>query len=170
MNQYEAMFLFDPTFGGSFENCESEIRRLMERADGEIVFCRKWDERRLAYRVSGRKRGVYVLVYFKAPADKIVGLERDVKLAENILRVLILRADEVTPEKMEQAVSGKSGADATEDAPATKPAAPAAQPPAAEKPAAETSKESSEETAATVAVETAEPETPAPEAESPTKE
>lgn len=165
MNQYEAMFLFDPTFGGSFENCESEIRRLMERADGEIVFCRKWDERRLAYRISGRKRGVYILVYFKAPADKIVGLERDVKLAEDILRVLILRADEVTPEKMEQAVSGKSGAD-TEDTPATKSPAPAAQSTATDAP-----KESSKETVATaVAVETAKAEPPAPDAESPTTE
>ena len=29
MNQYEAMFLFDPTFGNTFENCEKEIRRLI---------------------------------------------------------------------------------------------------------------------------------------------
>ena len=28
MNQYEAMFLFDPTFGSSFEDCEAEVRRL----------------------------------------------------------------------------------------------------------------------------------------------
>jgi small subunit ribosomal protein S6 len=99
------MFLFDPTFGSSFESCEAEVRRLMERVDAEIVFCRKWDERRLAYRIKGRKRGVYVLVYFKAEPNKIVPLERDVQLAENILRVLILRADGVTPEMMEWAVA-----------------------------------------------------------------
>ncbi|MCH8966700.1 MAG: 30S ribosomal protein S6, partial [Planctomycetes bacterium] len=51
MNQYEAMFLFDPTFGSSFEDCETEVRRLMERAKGEILICRKRDERRLAYRI-----------------------------------------------------------------------------------------------------------------------
>lgn len=105
MNQYEAMFLFDPTFGNSLENCEAEVRRLMERAEAEILFCRKWDERRLAYRIKGRKRGVYVLVYFKAEPAKIVGLERDAQLSENILRVLILCADGVTPEMMERAVA-----------------------------------------------------------------
>ena len=105
MNQYEAMFLFDPTFGNSLENCEAEVRRLMERADAEILFCRKWDERRLAYRIKGRKRGVYVLVYFRAQPAKIVGLERDAQLSENILRVLILCADGVTPEMMERAVA-----------------------------------------------------------------
>jgi len=105
LNQYEAMFLFDPTFGSSFENCESEIRRLMERAEAEIVFCKKWDERRLAYKVKGRKRGLYVLVYFKAAANKIAGLERDCRLAENILRVLIVRADDITAELMEKAAT-----------------------------------------------------------------
>ena len=110
MNQYEAMFLFDPTFGNSFEKCEAEIRRLMERAQGEIIHCRKWDERRLAYRVNGRKRGVYVLVYFKAPPQSIVGMERDAKLDENILRLLVLRADHVSPEDMEQADSTRDEA------------------------------------------------------------
>ena len=105
MNQYEAMFLFDPTFGSSFEACEAEVRRVMERAEAEVVFCRKWDERRLAYRIKGRKRGIYVLVYFKAASEKIVGLERDAQLSENVLRVLILRADDVSPEVMERAVT-----------------------------------------------------------------
>ncbi len=107
MNQYEAMFLFDPTFGGSFENCEAEIRRLMERAEAEIVFCRLWDERRLAYKIKGRKRGVYVLVYFKSSPQKITPLERDARLSENILRMMVLRADDMTPEAMEKAVTDR---------------------------------------------------------------
>jgi len=105
LNLYEAMFLFDPTFAGSFENCEAEIKRIMDRAEGEIVFLRKWEERRLAYKLKGRKRGVYVLVYFKAPPGKITGMERDAMLSENILRVLVLRADGMTPELMEKAAA-----------------------------------------------------------------
>lgn len=105
MNQYEAMFLFDPTFAGSFENCEAEIKRIIDRAEGEIVFLRKWEERRLAYKLKGRKRGVYVLTYFKAPPSKISGLERDAMLSENILRILVVRADGMTPELMEKAAA-----------------------------------------------------------------
>ncbi|UCF35100.1 MAG: 30S ribosomal protein S6 [Phycisphaerales bacterium] len=117
MNQYEAMFLFDPTFGASFEACETEIKRLMERANAELLFCRKWEERRLAYKIKGRKRGVYVLVYFKAPPDKIVPLERDVQISENILRVLVLRADYVTPEMMEMAAQKRVEGVAGDQAP-----------------------------------------------------
>jgi len=108
LNQYEAMFLFDPTFGASFENCEAEIRRLMARAEAEILLCQKWDERRLAYKIKGRKRGVYVLVYFKAPADKITPLERDAQLSEQILRLLVLRADGLTLEMMQQAAAARA--------------------------------------------------------------
>lgn len=108
MNQYEAMFLFDPTFGASFENCEAEIRRLMTRAEAEILLCQRWDERRLAYKIKGRKRGVYVLVYFKAPADKITPLERDAQLSEQILRLLVLRADDLTLEMMQQAAAARA--------------------------------------------------------------
>lgn len=104
MNQYEAMFLLDPTFGAAWENCEAEVRRILGRAEAEIVFCQKWDERRLAYKVKGRKRGVYALTYFKAGADKIAGIERDAQLSENVLRVLVLRADDITPDRMEKAL------------------------------------------------------------------
>lgn len=130
MNQYEAMFLFDPTFGSAFENCEREIQRLLDRAEAEIVFCRTWDERRLAYKIKGRKRGIYVLVYFKANADRITPLERDIQIAENVLRVLILRADHVTPEMMEQSVAshGAEASGSDGDYNRAKPTPPAAKP------------------------------------------
>lgn len=114
MNQYEAMFLFDPTFGASWENCENEIGRLMERAEAEVLFCRLWDERRLAYRIRGRKRGVYVLVYFKADPSRIAAFERDAQLSENVLRVLLLRADGVTREAMDRAFVQTAGERANE--------------------------------------------------------
>jgi ribosomal protein S6 len=103
------MFLFDPTFGATWENCENEIRRMMDRAEGEIVFCKLWDERRLCFRIKGRKRGVYVLVYFKAPPGKIGGLERDAQLSEHVLRLMVLKADGLTPEAMERIFVQTSG-------------------------------------------------------------
>ena len=113
MNQYEAMFVFDPTFGAALENCEAEIRRLTDRAGAEILFLRRWDERRLAYTINGRKRGVYILVYFKSDPEKLSAFERDAQLSEHILRVLVLRAEDVTPELMEKAMPSRA-ADAAE--------------------------------------------------------
>jgi small subunit ribosomal protein S6 len=100
--QYEAMFLFDPGFATDFANAEKEIRRIMDRAEAEIVLCRRWDERKLAYEVEGRKRGVYVLTYFLAEPSRIRGIERDVQLSESVLRALVLQAEGLTREHMEQ--------------------------------------------------------------------
>ncbi len=96
---YEAMFLFDPTAGSTWERVEEQVKRLMERAEGELIKMKKWDERRLTYEVEGRKRGVYVLAFFRAPTEKIAGLERDCQLSEEIIRVLVLCRDHMATEK-----------------------------------------------------------------------
>ncbi len=128
MNQYEAMFLFDPTFGNTFEKCEKEIRRLMERAQGEVLICRKWDERRLAFKIKGRKRGIYALVYFKAASEKIASLERDAQLSEPILRLLVLRADTLPREEVERMRSDRDEAEAKTRDDAAEPVEPSAEP------------------------------------------
>ncbi len=98
MNQYETMFLFDPTFASDFGNAKEEVERILKRAEAEIVFLEKWEERKLAYEIKGRKRGCYVLVYYNCAAEKIKGIERDAQLSEPVLRILVKRADGITPE------------------------------------------------------------------------
>jgi small subunit ribosomal protein S6 len=98
------MFLFDPASAIEWSNVEAEMKRLMDRAQAQIVVMRRWDERRLAYEINGRKRACYVLVYFRAAGDKINALERDVQLSEHVLRCLILRCDHLeTDEEMTKA-------------------------------------------------------------------
>ena len=103
MRTYEAMFLFDPSVGADQTKVQQEVERLMKRAGAEIIMSKKWDERKLAYEIKGRKRGCYVLTFFRADQDKITPLERDVELSESILRVLILKADHLTEEDMNKA-------------------------------------------------------------------
>lgn len=99
---YEGMFLVDVSLANDWSHAEAVIQRIMERAEAQLLFCRKWDERRLAYEIAGRKRGVYVLTYFKAPADNIGTIERDVQLSENILRVLVLQKNQLTEAEISQ--------------------------------------------------------------------
>jgi small subunit ribosomal protein S6 len=106
---YEAMFLFDPTAGSNWEHVEQEVGRLMERAEGELIRIKKWDERRLAYEIEGRRRGLYVLCFFRAPTNRIVDLERDVQLSEEILRVLCLRRDNYTEEMVNEIADKSQG-------------------------------------------------------------
>ena len=105
MKNYEAMFLFDPGMLTDWDSVQKEVLRLLERAGAQVVACSRWDERRLAYEIKGRKRGVYALTYFKADPTKIVGIERDVSLSESALRCLIIRVDRMTDDEMKEAAS-----------------------------------------------------------------
>ena len=126
MNTYEAMFLFDTTFSADFSKVEQEVGRMMQRAGAEIVMCRKWDERKLAYEIKGQRRGCYVLAFFRADPGSIARIERDAQLSEPVLRLLILRADHMTTQDMEAAYPSRPAAAAerggagAEEAPAEK--------------------------------------------------
>lgn len=102
MRLYEGMFLFDTTAAHEWSAVEAEVRRLMERIGAEPLVCIKYDERRLAYEINKRKRGVYVLTYFNSEPEKIGQLERDTHLSEMVLRLLVLKAEEVTPERIKE--------------------------------------------------------------------
>lgn len=99
MKTYEGMFLLD---GGqpNFELACEPIRNVLDRSGAEVLSSRLWEDRKLAYEIKGRKRGLYVLTYFKMDVSKIVELENDCQLNEGILRVLFRRKDNLTDEVM----------------------------------------------------------------------
>jgi small subunit ribosomal protein S6 len=100
---YEAMFLVDSALAASdWDGINKNIERLMSRSKAEIVSIRKWDERKLAYDISGKARGTYILCYFRADGEKISAIERDAQLSEQIMRVLILSAEELKPEEVDR--------------------------------------------------------------------
>jgi ribosomal protein S6 len=103
--KYEAMFLFDPAAATDWDKIKAEVDRLMERAEAKVLFCGKWDERKLAYEIHGVKRAIYVLAYFEGEPAKMGALERDATLSEMIVRSLIVRADHVTEKQMKETLA-----------------------------------------------------------------
>ena len=99
---YEAMFLVDSAEAtAKWSETITAVNTVMERAEAEVISLRKWDERRLIFEIAKCKRGPYILCYFKSDPSVISGIERDVQLSESLLRVLILRADQITEESMQ---------------------------------------------------------------------
>ncbi|MGD8499458.1 MAG: 30S ribosomal protein S6 [Phycisphaerales bacterium] len=100
---YEAMFLVDSGEAGSdWDGVIAAIKRILERAEVEIVSIRKWDDRRLAYEIKSKARGTYILCYFRADGQKNQDIEKAVQLSEKLVRVLILSADWMTAEDIEK--------------------------------------------------------------------
>jgi small subunit ribosomal protein S6 len=99
--QYEAMFLLGPSATADPEGAINLCRGMIERHHGKILFIKKWDERKLAYEVNGQKRGTYIIAFFTAPGEAVGPIERDVKLNEQVLRVMVTKADHLNQQEME---------------------------------------------------------------------
>ena len=99
MNQYEGMFLLGPS-GADAEKAVTLVRGMIEKHGGQIQVIKKWDERKLAFEIGKQKRGTYVISFFKAPSASIAPLERDVKLSEDVMRVLVTTADHLNETEM----------------------------------------------------------------------
>jgi len=91
---YEAMFLVDSSQAAAdWDGVQTRIRNILEKAQTEIASIKKWDERRLAYKINGQNRGTYILCFFRADGQKIREIERNVQLSDQIMRVLVLSAE-----------------------------------------------------------------------------
>lgn len=97
---YEGMFVVDAARGGArFEESIRHIAQLLTRQGAEIERIEKWDERKLAYPIQHVKRGIYILVYFRADGPTITEIRLMTSLSEQVLRLLILRVEEPDPVK-----------------------------------------------------------------------
>ena len=102
---YEAMFLVDSAESSqNRDEITGTIKTILERAEAEIVSIKKWDVRKLAYKINGKIRGTYILCYFKAAGERLQDIEKDVQLSEQIMRVLILSAETRAAENVEEAL------------------------------------------------------------------
>jgi small subunit ribosomal protein S6 len=118
------MFLIDSAQAAAdWDGIISVITKILERAKAEIVSIRKWDDRKLAYDIKGKSRGLYIICYFRVDGGKIQDIEKNVQLSEKIIRVLILNAEHMTPEDIEKDTPAikaeKEGQNTAEDAPDT---------------------------------------------------
>jgi len=95
------MFLFGSGAATEPQASEATVRKFIETHGGNILVLKKWDERKLAYEVGGNKRGTYYLSLFTAPSAAVAQIERDVRLSEEVLRCMILKADHLSAEEIQ---------------------------------------------------------------------
>jgi small subunit ribosomal protein S6 len=91
---YEGMFILDSNrFGRDHEAVSGQIPTMIEKLGGEMLVSRLWEERRLAYPIKGHRKGTYWLTYFRLDGPRLVELERQCQITDDILRVLFLKIE-----------------------------------------------------------------------------
>ena len=144
MNQYEVMYVIDAALEDSARiELINRFSELVKKNGGEIDRVDEWGKRRLAYAINYKTEGYYVLMYITAPADLPRELERNFRIADAVLRSLVIRFEGSIPAKREplKPFVAREAAPAAE-APVEAAAAPAAEAAApAEAPAEEADSE-----------------------------
>ncbi|MCR5666724.1 MAG: 30S ribosomal protein S6 [Eubacterium sp.] len=64
------------------------------RAGGTVTNVEDWGKKRLAYEIQKMREAFYYFVQFDAEADAPAQIEENVRIMDNVLRFLCVRADE----------------------------------------------------------------------------
>jgi ribosomal protein S6 len=100
---YEGLFLVDSAIAAAdWQLVHDAIQKILAKAGADVVSFRKWDERKLTYDIGRVSRGTYILVYFNCDTLRVHEVERDVQLSETLMRVMILRTDEMPQADIEK--------------------------------------------------------------------
>ncbi|MCZ7643682.1 MAG: 30S ribosomal protein S6 [Planctomycetota bacterium] len=104
---YECMWVVDVNAGReNFGKIVDGIKEIVEKSGAHWVNGDKWEERRLAYTIKKRKRGLYILSHFHSEPGNVGKLERNIQISDLVMRALILGDEDgvtLTPETLTSA-------------------------------------------------------------------
>lgn len=93
MNQYEIVFLLDPTIEeAEVENKFNSLEELLRGQGAEIMadLTLNWGKRRLAYPVKKKENAIFRVYRFQSAPAAISEIDRRLRLDEQILRSMIV--------------------------------------------------------------------------------
>jgi len=92
MNVYENMVILNAAI--SDEEADAavvKIKDLITGQGGEVLKVDIWGRRKLSYEIKKQKKGLYVLLFFKAPSSTIRKLEEFFKVFDTVLKYIVFR-------------------------------------------------------------------------------
>ncbi len=91
---YEMTYILNPVLEEEqYSELVSYVNKLIENNGGEIVEIEEWGAKKLVYEMKGKGSGYFVNLYFNAPAEAIVVVERNLRIHDNVMRYLTLKYD-----------------------------------------------------------------------------
>jgi len=101
VNLYEFLILLDAGKASSdLDAIKGLLHGYIEKAGGQIVVGRVWDERRLTYPIEGHKKALFYMIYTRVESTKVIDIEADLRLNETVLRYMAMKILPKWEEKM----------------------------------------------------------------------
>ena len=95
MNIYELVYIIQPNLDDDgVKAVDDRIGQAIFGEDGTITSTDHWGKRRFAYPIKGHFEGHYILHNLSMPPTAVLNVERQLRLSEDVLRFLFIRADD----------------------------------------------------------------------------
>ena len=95
MNKYELALVVNAKIEDDARTATVEkAKEYITRFGGQITDVDDWGKKRLAYDIQKMNEGFYYFIYFDAEAGVPAQIEENVRIMDNVLRFLCVRADE----------------------------------------------------------------------------
>ena len=95
LRQYELVYIVSPNATDEVvAELHTQVEAIVGKFDGRIEKTENWGKRRLAYEVNHYKEGTYVLELLSGSGEMVTELERRLRVAEDVVRHLVVRVDE----------------------------------------------------------------------------
>ena len=96
MRIYDLCLVFGPDqVKTDQEKLLAKIKEEVEKLDGKVEKQDEWGKRELSYPIKRFKEGVFFLLRLVLPSGSVAGLEKKIKIDEDILRYLLVKSEEV---------------------------------------------------------------------------
>ncbi|MBO4836418.1 MAG: 30S ribosomal protein S6 [Clostridia bacterium] len=95
MNKYELVYVIDVSLDDEARKAVVDrFNGMIEQNGGKVTKVEEWGKRRLAYPINYKTEGYYLLVNFESEATLPREIERNMQIADAILRYLIVKVEE----------------------------------------------------------------------------
>ncbi len=92
MNKYEVLYILNASLDDAAkEELIEKFKAIVTSAGGEVEGVDKWGVKKLAYEINFKSEGFYVLMNFAAPAELVAELERQMRIADDVMRFITVR-------------------------------------------------------------------------------
>lgn len=94
MNKYELAVVVSAAIDDEARATAVEkAKELIARFGGTVTDVDDWGKKRLAYEIQKMKEGYYYFIHFEAEATAPAEIEKRMRIAENVIRFLVVRQD-----------------------------------------------------------------------------
>lgn len=98
IQRYELLYIIPTTYtDDETGGIETKVSTILEKDGASIDNVTRLGKLKFAYPIKRQRHGHYVLVYFTAPSEKVRKIDEHLRFTEEVLRHLIVKAEETDP-------------------------------------------------------------------------